>query len=109
MQLTSLYYDEFDNKASNHANAYYDKSSMVIKVSYESTGKSTSKPRLPECVYGKPYADHDYPAKFRCGKVQRMSTVVHSRLDRRKPGHHFKQHRKRNHTEELGPERRPLI
>ena len=59
MQLTSLYFREFNNRPSRYAT---DDDSTVSKISSKSAGKSTSKSRSPECFHGKP-ADHGYPAK----------------------------------------------
>ncbi|DBA77992.1 TPA: hypothetical protein ACH3X1_009084 [Trebouxia sp. C0004] len=58
MQLTSMYFREYDNKPSKYGSEDY---STVSKISSKS-GKSTSKSRSPECFYGKP-ADHGYTAK----------------------------------------------
>ncbi|DBB02830.1 TPA: hypothetical protein ACH3X1_013655 [Trebouxia sp. C0004] len=57
MQLTSMYFREYDNQPSKYGSDY----SMVSRISSKS-GKSTSKSRSPECFYGRP-ADHGYPAK----------------------------------------------
>ncbi len=77
--------------------------SAVSNISYKSTGKSTSKSLSHACFYGIP-ADHDYPAKFwifafqlYSGAEDDHSIVADSTFD--KPGHHLKQHRKRNCTE----------